>query len=93
MLTNNSSLYDKKLYSNSSLNSKEPIFKIKKLKRKGLFEKKSMIISNMLGTGKWTSKEKEKFIYSCYVHGPKWKKVNIGFINHYRSNKIFKQGQ
>lgn len=49
-------------YNSSSLNSKEPIFKIKKLKRKGLFEKRTMIISKMLGKGKWISQEKETFV-------------------------------
>lgn len=61
----------------STLQSKEPIFRIKKLQRKGLLEKKSMQLNNTFIAGKWTQKENEAFIRSCYIHGPQWKQVSI----------------
>lgn len=69
--------FEEQISNSSTLQSKEAIFRIKKLRRKGLLEKKSMQLNNTFIAGKWTQKENEAFIHSCFIHGPRWKQVSI----------------
>lgn len=66
--------------------SKQIIFRIKKLQRKGLLEKKNMLRTNQLSSGKWTEEEENSFISSCFKYGPNWKLV-LYFYNHIMPNR------
>lgn len=49
------------------------IFKLKKMMRKGLYEKKKIKLVNR--RGRWDKHEQLRFTRSCLQHGSNWKKV------------------
>jgi hypothetical protein len=52
---------------------KQQIFKLKKLKRKGMFEKKRIRHINKIG--RWTNLEHYRFFNASLKYGCNWKKV------------------
>lgn len=50
------------------------IFKLKKMMRKGLYEKKR--IRSINKRGRWEKHEQLRFLKACLAHGSNWKKVN-----------------
>lgn len=51
----------------------QKIFKLKKMMRKGLYEKKK--IKQVNKRGRWDRHEKLRFTKACLLHGSNWKKV------------------
>jgi hypothetical protein len=57
------------------------IFKTKKNKKDGLFERKAKMENSSINAGRWTEDEHSIFMKACLQHGPKWTNVNFILLN------------